>query len=160
MKNLKDEEFLEVVAQATEEVMKETFDCPEYAILDESQRKQFHEFGAYIPIMHEDETRYIAFLTSEEICNLLTRELFQSEESDVLTKEEIADAVGEIINMIAGVVQRKLEDRLPNVRLGFPIYVEEFFDGTQPMPKPNATSVKAGQYDVDLVVKKPDLDIG
>ncbi len=49
--------------------------------------------------------------------------LFMEPDEDDPSREDMADAVGEIVNIIAGIMQRDLAEQVPEIQLGLPIFV-------------------------------------
>ena len=59
----------------------------------------------------------------EESTNTLTRKLlFLGEDADV-GRDDVADALGELVNMAAGAVKTKRPDDKPDLQLGLPLFL-------------------------------------
>lgn len=76
--------------------------------------------GSYIPLVSEEYKLQIGLISDSMGCSELAEKLLGMEPP---SKEDIADSVGEIMNMIAGGVKNRVNDRATSLKIGFPIYV-------------------------------------
>ena len=80
--------------------------------------------GAFIPIICGPDKLHIGMASTEKGCIDLTRALLCMEpDEDDPTQEDVADAVSEIVNILAGIMQRMAPDDGPQVELGLPIFI-------------------------------------
>ena len=68
---------------------------------------------------------FLGLASSESACRGLAHSLlgFGPEEEE-LVKEDLVDAFGEIVNIIAGLLQRKLVGHMARLKLGLPMVVD------------------------------------
>lgn len=113
--------------------------------------------GSLLPIQHGGEVLQFGVFASHDGCVDLTRALLQMEEDEECDEEAIPDAVGEIVNILAGIVQRRLaESGGLSISLGLPVYVRgEIF----PPHKSEAVSaaLNLGPAQANLVVVRGDI---
>jgi CheY-specific phosphatase CheX len=82
------------------------------------------ECGACISMTSPGCSWNVALFGIEASMQALGRSLLGNEDNVSLPKEELADALGEILNMIAGVVKRKVNrDGATNVQIGLPMFL-------------------------------------
>lgn len=78
--------------------------------------------GACIPMISDIDCWQIGFVADVDTCQELGRALLgmRSTQRD-LGPEDLADAIGELVNLLAGGVKTRIIDRKPTVRLGLPV---------------------------------------
>ena len=116
------ETWMERVLEAVGEVAEMTFDSVANDI-QRSEKIPLNREGSLLPVQKGSESLHLGVLSDKAGCIALTRGLLQMSEDDEVADEDIADAVGEIVNILAGVVQRALDGDGEGVTLGFPVYI-------------------------------------
>jgi hypothetical protein len=95
-----------------------------------------HMRGALIQVVWDPSMRLGVF-GSKAACEKLARALLAVEEGDPLSDDEIADAIREIINMVAGLAKRLVDENVSG-NLGLPSFGSA--NDTSP-PEPHALVV-------------------
>jgi chemotaxis protein CheY-P-specific phosphatase CheC len=109
-------------------------------------------FGAYIPLITEEESLHVGVVAGKDACRSLTRSLLGMEEDeDDPTDADIADAVGEIANITAGGIQRRMADYCPSSQLGLPIFIHGDIEPTSKMETAVAR-VQMGTITIEIVI--------
>ncbi len=90
------------------------------------------EYGSGIALTAENGGWQLAVMGSKNGCQLLTRALFAMEDGEEPEMEDMADAMGEIANVAAGVLKSSRAAAGQKVQLGLPLFMEgksclEFF---------------------------------
>lgn len=91
------------------------------------------DFGSSIALTAEEGGGWnLAVMANKASCESLTRVLFAMEESETPEMEDLADGLGEIVNVAAGVLKSKRQEAGQRVQLGLPLFMEgrgciEFF---------------------------------
>ncbi len=90
------------------------------------------EFGSGIALTAENGGWQLAVMGSKQSCAMLTRGMFAMEDSEEPEMEDMADAMGEIANVAAGVMKSSRAEAGQKVQLGLPLFMEgksclEFF---------------------------------
>jgi len=81
--------------------------------------------GAYVPLVGKDVSVHIGVSTDSPGCEALGRALLaMGADEDFESDEDVLDAVGEIANMLAGGVKKRMADRQPGLQMGLPLLVE------------------------------------
>lgn len=78
--------------------------------------------GACIQIAGGQQSLHVSLVAPHEACQALARMLFGMEAGDDISEDDVADAMGEAVNMIAGSAKRKMGDEGSHMQLGLPFY--------------------------------------
>ncbi len=117
------DQWLEWAVKGMKDVATDSLMCSDFELVDNAEKTQ-SPFGAWLSIKAGNEPLHIGILSSEEGCTNMTRSLlFMEPDEDDPSPEDMADAVGEIVNIIAGIMQRDLAEQVPEIQLGLPIFV-------------------------------------
>jgi hypothetical protein len=91
------------------------------------------DFGSTIALTTEHGGGWnLAVMADQASCNALTRVLFAMEPDEEPERADLADGLGEIVNVAAGVLKAKRLEAGQKVQLGLPLFMEgrgciEFF---------------------------------
>lgn len=80
--------------------------------------------GSYLAIIGDDQRFQLAVASTREGCESLAKTLLGADPSDPVSEDDVSDAMGEIINIIAGGVKLRMRDVDPSIQLGLPMFVE------------------------------------
>jgi hypothetical protein len=86
--------------------------------------------GAHIPMIGGGQAFDLALVSSAEGCLGLSRAILCAAPTAVLRDAEVADAVGEIVNMLAGAVKRRLSGQRADLELGLPLFLHGYIQPT------------------------------
>ena len=112
--------------------------------------------GAYIPLLAEDETLQLALLASPAGCADLARLLLGMESDEAVSDADIADAVGELVNIVAGGVKQRMQDAAGGLRLGLPVFIHGYVQPTQQL-EVSLASARIGEVDTHLMALRSTL---
>ena len=112
--------------------------------------------GAYIPLLAEDQTLQLALLASPTGCADLARLLLGMEPDDEVSDADIADAVGELVNIVAGGVKQRLQDSTGGLRLGLPVFIHGYVQPTQQL-EISLASARIGEVEAHLMALRSIL---
>jgi hypothetical protein len=117
-------EVLGDALEATFEVMGTQFDID----LSEGSQGEHLEPGAAIcgsaiPLTKPSGGFYLLMVGNARSCENLTRTLFMLEDEEEVEKEDMADALGEIVNIVAGALKTKRGEAGEDLQLGLPLFV-------------------------------------
>ncbi len=82
------------------------------------------DFGSSIALTSETGGWNLAVMANRPSAEILTRVLFAMEDSETPEMEDMADAVGEIANVAAGVMKSSRAEAGQKVQLGLPLFLE------------------------------------
>jgi hypothetical protein len=86
--------------------------------------------GAHIPLVGGGQAFEMSLVSSAEGCEALTRAILCMAAGPALREVEIVDAVGEIVNMMAGGMKRRLAGHGAHLALGLPIFVRGYLQSS------------------------------
>jgi len=112
--------------------------------------------GAYIPLLGEDQSFQLALLSTPAGCADLTRLLLGMAPDDEVSDADVADAVGELVNILAGGVKQRMQPTGGRLQLGLPVFIT---GDVQPTPHLEVSVVftRIGGIDVKLMVLRATL---
>ena len=88
--------------------------------------------GAFIPLAGELDNAQIGLagglVERRRICGALMQ--MPEEESDGLVTSDIADAMGEIVNIAAGSIKQRLQPQLGSLTMGLPLFINGRVEAT------------------------------
>ncbi|MEZ5063417.1 MAG: chemotaxis protein CheX [bacterium] len=118
------EQWLDVALEATGEVATTALGG-EFRVTHLEPPDPSIRTGAYIPLRSADQSLLVGLLGTESTCRKLARTLLgmEDEPEGDPSDPDVADAVGEIVNMLAGGIQRRMNGNDSRVELGLPIFV-------------------------------------
>ncbi len=114
------EEIMFTIMSATQDTFKSYLNLDIYAGKVEKKVYPMDSDVVGIIGVAGDRVGYIIFATEMATANVLARDLLMMEEPD---EESIRDAVGELVNNIAGVFKSKYHEQYGSVALGLPLVV-------------------------------------
>ena len=79
--------------------------------------------GALIPIVSNRDPVQIGLFSSQSGCEVLARSLLGSDPGDKLSRADIVDAMGEVVNMLSGSVKSRVAHYATHAALGLPTFV-------------------------------------
>lgn len=107
--------------------------------------------GAYLPLFgRTGQSLYIGWLASAEACGVLARGLLGFARDEAIADVDVADAMGEVVNVLAGGLKRRMLPSVHPLSLGLPIF------SAAPMTPIHstiyATQLRCGNVDSHLVL--------
>lgn len=82
--------------------------------------------GAHVAMISLHDSINMGIISSQEGCNRLAKAFVGVEPGEELDESDIQDALGEIVNIVAGGVKTRMIDVDPTIEIGLPV----FFKGT------------------------------
>lgn len=110
--------------------------------------------GSHIALIGDAESAQVGIVATEECCGVLARTLLGMEPGDELPECDMADAIAEIINIIAGGVKSRMVQVDPSVKLGLPVFIQGRIMAT-PQQERIVSIIQLGPVEARLVVLHP-----
>jgi len=90
--------------------------------------------GAHIPLVGDGSAYDLALVSSPEGCKALARAILCMAPDAPVRDAEVADAIGEIVNMLGGGVKRRMSGAgAADLLLGLPIFMHGYIQPTERM---------------------------
>jgi hypothetical protein len=90
--------------------------------------------GAHIPLIGDGHAYDLALVASPEGCKALARAILCMAPDAPIRDPEVADAIGEIVNMLGGGVKRRMSGHgAAELLLGLPIFLHGYIQPTERM---------------------------
>ena len=125
------DEWMAVMAQAAGDIARGALGWPGCQVSDEPCVPA-PTCGAYVPLIDHGAQLQIGLVADDEGCQLLARALLGlSEGEPPVPPADVADAVGEIVNMLAGGLKRRMQGRIGSLVLGLPIFIRGYVEATE-----------------------------
>jgi hypothetical protein len=86
--------------------------------------------GAHIPLVGAGQAFDLALVASADGCQALSRAILSMGPGPALRDADVADAVGEIVNMLAGSMKRGMSGLGADLALGLPIFIHGYLQPT------------------------------
>jgi hypothetical protein len=86
--------------------------------------------GAHLPLVGSGQAFDLALLASADDCQALSRAILCMDPGPALRDAEVADAVGELVNMLAGSMKRGKSGLGIELTLGLPIFIHGYLQPT------------------------------
>ena len=110
--------------------------------------------GAYLGLVGPVGAVQIGIASSQEGCLALARGLMGMGPEEVLPEAEVADAVCEIINIVAGGFKTRLRERASPLQMGLPVFIRGAIQSTERIAVQVAEGV-AGGIPVAMILVHP-----
>lgn len=124
--------WLDAAIQSIEETATCALGYDGVKILKTSNEFPVDMAGSFIGLMGSSISVQLGITGSNETCQLLAKALFGMESDDEeLPKADVADAVGEIVNIMIGVMKGLMSEKESNLQIGLPIFFEGNFTLTE-----------------------------
>lgn len=80
--------------------------------------------GAYLALVGQEDSIQIGLASNAEGCQLLAKSLLgMAPEDPDMEPGDLADAMGEIVNISAGGIKARVHGKVPPIKIGLPIFV-------------------------------------
>jgi CheY-specific phosphatase CheX len=144
--------WLEAAVQGLVEVAPKALSC-DAAVASWGGREHVTGAGAIIALIGDHSNVDLVFVSTSDGCECLARALCGMAPDEDIVHEDVADAICEIANVVAGVVKRHFYLSEPGLTLGLPVA----FEGRVLCHAGYAVaSVRVGTTDVQILAVKQD----
>lgn len=124
---------------------------PDLEIVERTSQIPANMPGAFIPLIGPNESVQVGIVSSVEGCTRLARALLQADADLEVSPADVADALAEAANILAGFVKRNIQDHLDPVQLGLPLYVNGHLE-TSDRVRAMVTHLRVGPISLAVIV--------
>lgn len=112
-----------------------------------------NQAGSYMAMVSLEESVQIGIVSDKAGCMTISGALLgmEPEEAEELEDADIADAMGEVINIVAGLVKTRMIADQPALNLGLPLFLDGHIEPT-PNQTVNIMNVRLGGVNSQIVV--------
>ena len=121
--------WLDAAEQSLIDVAMTALGTPDGQVLERTDRPRPNLGGGYIQLLSDNEAVQVGLCASEADLKWLASALMR--EPGELTHADVADAIGEIVNITAGGVKRRLASEKSGLQLGLPIFIQGHLEATE-----------------------------
>ncbi|MFO0580781.1 MAG: chemotaxis protein CheX [Anaeromyxobacter sp.] len=124
-------------------------------VVGRADHPQPGQHGSYLGLIGPAGAVQIGLAADEATCQLLAKALLAMGPDDpALSPAEVADAVSEIVNIVAGAFKTRVRDRAPQLTMGLPTF---FHGGVQETERTavRIAELRAGGMSVTLLLVHP-----
>ncbi len=147
------QEWSDGLVRATDEVAREALSIPAGCRrVGEAEKLSLQMSGAYLALISPEVQMQIGIAAGREDCRRLAGALMMMEADDPeLTDSVMADAFGEIVNILAGSLKQVMDSRYRGLTLGLPTMIHGHISPTDRQDL-QVTQVSLGEIEAYLVV--------
>ncbi|HWV38479.1 MAG TPA: chemotaxis protein CheX [Vulgatibacter sp.] len=87
--------------------------------------------GAYVPLLAKGDNLQVGIASSLDGCCSIARSLLMMGPDEDLSASDVADAVGEFINILAGELKTRIAKDLSPITLGLPLFLNGAIEPTE-----------------------------
>ena len=159
MSTLPLQEWLEAGEGVMLELATSALAYEEAEVLARKQEVDRHLPGAYVPLITPDASLQVGIASTVEGCDALARALLCMEPDEELVPADMADALGEVVNILAGALKGKIAQRVGSITLGLPMFFNGAIEPTEKLEFAVA-EMRLGSVVASLVLVKHKQGIG
>jgi hypothetical protein len=117
--------WLDALKAAAHAFMQNTYNSKEVATTSRQSSLPWHNtMGAWVPLVGNTYSLQLGLVSTDDGCQSLARKLLNLNTEDPLTEEDMADALRETVNILAGMSKTTIEGDVPASTLGLPIFID------------------------------------
>jgi hypothetical protein len=153
MSRVTHEEWLQAAVEAFSEVSTQALGLPALEVVGRRNAMPRDIAGAFIPFAGEGDAAQIGFAGALRERQLICGALLQMPEEEALElgSADIADALGEVVNIAAGGIKSRLMSRIGGLALGLPMFINGTIEATDKL-ETLVADVKMGELSFELVL--------
>lgn len=127
MSTLHLKDWLTAMSEATAETASQTLSCESSA--DGCETKEQIDLpddvsGSFLTLFTEKDSVQVGIVANKKSLENMAKAMLCMGPEETVATADITDAIGEIINIVAGGVKRRLNEPTGGIKLGLPMFVE------------------------------------
>ena len=107
--------------------------------------------GAYVPLVGKDYSLQLGLVSTPDGCHTIARSLLTRPPHELITEEDMADAIREVVNIVAGSTKKRVEGDVPKSTLGLPLFINGHIQITKEQ-QAGSEMIKIGDVTAYLMV--------
>lgn len=147
--------WLDIMADAVRELAGTSLGVAdqEVVLLPETENPGEGSTGAFLALVSDDESIQVGMVSDGAGCRTLSAAFLgmEPEEAVELTGGDIADSMGEMINIVAGMLKVRMAKDQASMNLGLPIYLGGQIEAT-PQQEVGVWGLRIRDVDVQIIV--------
>jgi CheY-specific phosphatase CheX len=145
--------ILEVAGTSTEGVCENVLLIPILWLEGQPEPSPAPRHHVTITLMNDQIAMHVGLLANWETYSYVVRVMLNMDSNQPLDDQDVTDGIGEMINMVAGQMKTKLNDRYPSLKIGFPTIQTENRSGIQVRSVETASKLLSiGIHDAEVTV--------
>jgi len=117
--------WLDALKAAAHTFMQTTYNSQDVATTSRQSSLPWHNtLGAWVPLVGNTFSLQLGLVSTDDGCQSIARKLLNLGPEAPLTEEEMADAIRETVNILAGMSKITIEGDVPKSTLGLPIFID------------------------------------
>jgi len=148
------EPWIVALVEATDDLATTSLGWEGAKVIDNAGSLPVGMSGSHIALIGDIESAQVGIVASEEGCGVLARTILGMEPGDDLDEADMADAIAEVINIVAGGVKSRMIAIDPSIKLGLPVYIQGRVMAT-PQQERIVSVIELGPIEARLVVLHP-----
>lgn len=124
MNTISIDNWLTAMIEATDETATQTLGFESVAGKHTIGEQPVDKPGSFISLASENDSVQIGLVSNKEGLELLAKSMLGMTPEEEIAQADITDAVGEIINIVAGGVKRRLNEQAGGMKLGLPMFID------------------------------------
>jgi len=147
--------WLDTMADATREFASTSLGVDGRSVIlePETEYPKPGRSGAFLALTSEEGSIQVGMVSDGAGCRTLSAAFLgiEPEEASELTAADIADSMGEVINIIAGMLKVRMADTVPELNLGLPVFVDGPIVAT-PQQEIGVWGMRINDVEVQIIV--------
>jgi hypothetical protein len=116
--------WLDALKAAAHTFMQTTYNSQEVTATSRQSGLPWHNtLGAWVPLVGEAFSLQLGLVSTDDGCQAIARKLLNLSPLDPLTEEDMADAIRETVNILAGMSKMTIEGDVSLSTLGLPLFI-------------------------------------
>lgn len=117
--------WLDALRTSAHAFMQNTYNSKEVGTASRQSGLPWHNtLGAWVPLNGESYSLQLGLVSTDDGCQAIARRLLNLSATDPLTEEDMADALRETVNILAGMSKTTVEGDVSKSTLGLPIFID------------------------------------
>lgn len=151
--NIEMSDWIEAMVDSTRELATDALGLSGCTLAGVANERPPGAYGSYISLVSDTQSLELGLISSREGCGVLSRALLCMEPEDELSEEDLADAMGEVINIVGGGVKTRMVEHDGSLKIGLPLIIDGSIEPTDHVEEVIATAM-IGEVEIHLLIMR------